>query len=99
MSIYLVRGVVVMSAMALALPPPVAFAQPRPVPVAQSAVTDFTTAQLDALLAPIALYPDDLLTQILMASTFPLQVVGAARWLDKDENKRLKGVALVKALE
>ena len=98
MSIHLVRGVVVVSAMALALPPPEAFAQPKLVPVAQAEMTEFSTAQLDALLASIALYPDELLTQILMASTFPLQVVGAARWLDKDENKRLKGDALVTAL-
>jgi len=96
MSIHLVRGVAVVSAMALALPPPGAFAQPKP--VAQAQMTEFSTAQLDALLAPIALYPDELLTQILMASTFPLQVVGAARWLDKDENKRLKADALVTAL-
>ena len=85
--------------MALALPPPEAFAQPKPVAVAQAEMTEFSTAQLDALLASIALYPDELLTQILMASTFPLQVVAAARWLDKEENKRLKGDALIKALE
>ena len=36
--------------------------------------------QLDQLLAPIALYPDSLLVQILMASTYPLEVVMAARW-------------------
>src|ERR1700677_2947781 len=35
----------------------------------------FSLEQLDALLAPIALYPDELLTQVLMASTYPLQVV------------------------
>jgi hypothetical protein len=99
MSKHLLRGVVVVSAMALALPLPEAVAQPKPVPVAQAEAMDFSTAQLDALLAPIALYPDELFTQILMASTFPLQVVGAARWLDKDENKRLKGDALVKVLE
>src|ERR1700746_1985407 len=96
MSIHLVRGVVVVSAMALALPPLEAFAQPNPVHDVQAEVTEFGTAQLDALLASIALYPDELLTQILMASTFPLQVVAAARWLDKDENKRLKGDALIK---
>jgi len=89
----------VVSAMILALPPPEAFGQPKPVPVAQAEVIEFSTAQLDALVASIALYPDELLTQILMASTFPLQVVRAARWLDRDENKRLKGDALVKALE
>src|SRR3954471_2687614 len=36
--------------------------------------------QLDQLVAPIALYPDPLLTQVLMASTYPLEVVEAARW-------------------
>ena len=36
--------------------------------------------QLDALVAPIALYPDPLLAQVLMASTYPLEVVEAARW-------------------
>jgi Protein of unknown function (DUF3300) len=98
MSRHLVRGVVVVSAIALALPSTEAFAQPKLVSVAQTEITEFSTAQLDALLASIALYPDELLTQILMASTFPLQVVAAARWLDKDENKRLKGDALVTAL-
>jgi hypothetical protein len=60
--------------------------------------TEFSIAQLDAMLAPIALYPDDLLTQMLMASTFPVQIVAAARWLEKAENKTLKGDALMKAL-
>jgi hypothetical protein len=40
----------------------------------------FTQAELDQMLAPIALYPDSLLTQVLMASTYPLEVVEAARW-------------------
>jgi hypothetical protein len=86
-----------MTAIALALPP-VAFAQPKPIPVAQAEGMEFTAAQLDALLAPIALYPDELLTQTLMASTFPLQVVAASRWLQKEENKSLKGDGLVKAI-
>jgi hypothetical protein len=37
-------------------------------------------AELDQMLAPIALYPDVLLSQVLMASTYPLEVVEAARW-------------------
>jgi Protein of unknown function (DUF3300) len=37
------------------------------------------------MLAPIALYPDELLTQILMASTYPLQIVAASRWLEARE--------------
>jgi len=55
--------------------------------------------ELDQLLAPIALYPDDLLTNVLMASTYPLDVVQAARWRKEPTNAKLKGDALVKALE
>ena len=48
--------------------------------------------QLEALVAPIALYPDDLLANVLAASTYPLEVVQADRWLK--ERKSLKGDAL-----
>ncbi len=41
----------------------------------------FDAARLEQLVAPIALYPDSLLTQVLMASTYPLEVVEAARWV------------------
>ncbi|MGH6739488.1 MAG: DUF3300 domain-containing protein, partial [Bradyrhizobium sp.] len=51
------------------------------------------------LLAPIALYPDQLLGQILMASTYPLEVVEAARWLQDPNNAALKGDALAQALD
>ena len=57
----------------------------------------FKQEELDQMLAPIALYPDSLLTQILMASTYPLEVVEADRWAKK--NKDVKGDALTKALE
>jgi hypothetical protein len=40
----------------------------------------FSQQELDQMLAPIALYPDALLSQVLMASTYPLEVVEAARW-------------------
>jgi uncharacterized membrane protein YgcG len=53
--------------------------------------------QLEQLLAPIALYPDSLLTQVLMASTYPLEIVQADRWAK--QNKDMKGDALAKALE
>ena len=49
-------------------------------------------AQLDQLVAPIALYPDTLLAQVLMASTYPLEIVQAARWTDA--HKDLKGETL-----
>ena len=54
-------------------------------------------AELDALVAPIALYPDTLLANVLMASTYPLEVVRAERWVN--ENKNLKEDALKAAAE
>lgn len=49
---------------------------------------DFSSAQLDQMLAPIALYPDTLLSQVLIASTYPLEVIQADRWVRS--NKDLK---------
>jgi hypothetical protein len=57
----------------------------------------FQQAELDQLLAPIALYPDSILAQIFMASTYPLEIVQADRWAK--QNKSLKGDALTAALE
>jgi Protein of unknown function (DUF3300) len=57
----------------------------------------FKQEELDQLLAPIALYPDSLIAQILMGSTFPLEVVQADRFAK--ENANLKGDALTEALE
>jgi hypothetical protein len=51
------------------------------------------------MLAPIALYPDDLLAEILMAATYPLDVAEAARWLQDPENAALKGDQLFAALQ
>ncbi len=51
--------------------------------------------QLDNLVAPIALYPDPLLGQMLVASTYPLEVVEASQWLQRNGN--LKGQALIDA--
>lgn len=53
--------------------------------------------QLSALVAPIALYPDPLVSQILMASTYPLEVGEAATW--QKQNSRLTGPALDNALQ
>jgi hypothetical protein len=57
----------------------------------------FKPEQLEQIVAPIALYPDDLLAQIFMASTYPLEIVQAARWVKA--NPSLKGDQLTKALE
>ena len=78
------------------------------VPVAANAQTPATPAstssdqllkaeELDALVAPIALYPDTLLSLVLMASTYPLEVIQAERWVK--ENKKLKGDELKAAVD
>lgn len=54
-------------------------------------------AELDQMLAPIALYPDALLAQIFMASTYPLEVVSAARWVKA--NPKVTGKALESAMQ
>jgi len=56
----------------------------------------FDSEQLEQLVAPIALYPDALLMQILMASTYPLEIVEANRWISGQPD--LKGDALDEAL-
>jgi hypothetical protein len=69
--------------------PPLAAQQPAPPPQLLS------PQQLDTLVAPIALYPDALLSQILVASTYPLELVEAEQWLQQNQN--LQGQQLVDA--
>ena len=56
----------------------------------------FMKEELEQMVAPIALYPDPLLAQVLMAATYPLEVVQAARW--KEANLTLAGDAVTTAL-
>jgi hypothetical protein len=70
------------------------YAQSAPVQAPQRI---FTQAELDQMLAPVALYPDALLSQVLMAATYPLEVVEAARWTRA--NPGLSGDAAVRAAE
>jgi hypothetical protein len=73
-------------------------ANPTPSPTAPAA-QKLSEAQLDQLVAPIALYPDPILSQMLMASTYPLEVVEAAHWVHEPANKPLTGDALTAALK
>jgi hypothetical protein len=66
-------------------------------PVRADDKPDFPPAQLEQMVAPIALYPDPLVTTILMASTYPLEVVQADRWLKA--NPSLKGAELDRAVQ
>jgi hypothetical protein len=74
--------------------PPPLHAQTQPASAAAGS-GKLDNAQLDQLLAPIALYPDGLLAQVTMAATYPLEVVEAARW--SKDNPNLKGDAAVQA--
>src|SRR5258707_6129662 len=70
--------------------PPTAVAHPAP-------AQRFDAAQLDQLVAPIALYPDELVAQILAASAYPVEVVEAERWML--QNAGLHGEALAQAVD
>jgi hypothetical protein len=78
--------VAVVSFLVAAMMSPPAPAQQGPFPTAGASSPDATQAELDALLAPIALYPDSLLSQVLAASTYPLEVVALQRWLERNPN-------------
>ena len=65
--------------------------------MAQTEKPPFKPEELDQMLAPIALYPDPLLSQMLMAAGYPLEVVEAARW--SKANPTLKGDAAVAAVK
>ena len=75
----------------------VLLATPPTILAQQAEQTVFKQEELDQILAPIALHPDPLVSQILMASTYPLEVVQADRWAK--QNATLKGDALTAALE
>ncbi|MGB4226159.1 MAG: DUF3300 domain-containing protein [Candidatus Dechloromonas phosphoritropha] len=66
-------------------------------PVRAADPTAFTVEQLDQMLAPIALFPDALLSQVLMAATYPSDVAQAADWAFA--NRNLEGDAAVKAVQ
>jgi len=55
---------------------------------APAAAQSMSPEQIDTLVAPIALYPDALLSQVLVAATYPLEVVEAAQWLQQNRNLR-----------
>jgi hypothetical protein len=68
---------------------------PAAAPAGEKAAPKLSGDQIDSLVAPIALYPDPLLSQTLVASTYPLEIIQAQQWLAK--NSTLKGDALAQA--
>jgi hypothetical protein len=94
------RGLAVVLVLTLVCPPSglvrIGFAQDDAAPSGQSA-QPLSSEQLEQLVAPIALYPDSLVAQILMASTYPIEVVEAARWAK--QNPKVTGKALEDAMQ
>src|SRR4051812_10350286 len=72
-------------------------APPRAGTAEAPAEKTFSQQELEQLVAPIALYPDSLFAQVLMASTYPLDIVSAERWVKA--NPKLKDKALEDALQ
>ena len=88
----LVLAVSALFAQQAPLPPPVA---PPPGTAAQQPPRILSPQELNNLVAPIALYPDPLLSEVLAASTYPLEVIEAQQWLRQAGN--LRGQELIDA--
>ena len=100
--------VAILSSTALSMSSSALWAQQAPAPAQSQVVTTTTTApaeeaapkipndQLDSLVAPIALYPDPLVAQVLAASTYPLEIVQLEQWMKN--NSTLKDKALAEAV-
>jgi hypothetical protein len=91
------RRLVVLSLIpcALVLIPAGAAPQDQAAPAAAPAAETLNPQQIESMVAPIALYPDSLLSQVLVACTYPLEVVEAQQFLD--QSKGLAGAALMDA--
>jgi hypothetical protein len=91
--------VAILCVLSLAPGDPAVYAQPMPRQNApgDQAAPIIPAGQLDALVAPVALYPDPLLTQVLVASTYPLEIIQLQQWIQK--NSSLTGDALTNAVQ
>ena len=94
-------AIAILCAASLVSVPPVTLGQAAQDPVTTPTITNevpkITNDQLDSLVAPIALYPDPLLSQTLVASTYPLELIQLQQWLER--NKNLKDKALADAVQ
>jgi Protein of unknown function (DUF3300) len=85
------------AALTLGSATPAASQTQQPPPPAEQTAVKLPPDQLDSLVAPIALYPDPMLSQVLVASTYPLEVIQLQQWLA--QHKDLKDKALADAVE
>ncbi|HEY7098064.1 MAG TPA: DUF3300 domain-containing protein [Terriglobales bacterium] len=92
------QSVVTLVCAAALIPGDVLAYRTPPSPAWQSSSGEQTAAkippeQLDSLVAPIALYPDPMLAQVLAASTYPLEIIQLQQWLEKNKNLKDKALA------
>jgi Protein of unknown function (DUF3300) len=96
--IHTIRNVVAIICVAVLVPGDISLLARTPLPAqAGEEAAKIPGDQLDSLVAPIALYPDPLLSQTLVASTYPLEIIQLQQWLLK--NKNLKDKALADAVK
>jgi Protein of unknown function (DUF3300) len=90
----LMQSLLISAALAVS---PLALISPTALAAETAPSATFSQQEIEQLVAPIALYPDSLLAQVFMASTYPLEIVQAARW--RKDNPSLKDQALEDALQ
>jgi hypothetical protein len=96
--IHTIRNAVAIICVAVLVPGDISLLARTPPPAqAGEEAAKIPADQLDSLVAPIALYPDPLLSQTLVASTYPLEIIQLQQWLLK--NKNLKDKALADAVK
>ena len=96
--ISLIRSLVAITCAVLLVPgDPGLLAVAMQQPAGEQEAAQLSPDQLDSLVAPIALYPDPMLAQTLVASTYPLEIIQLQQWLGK--NKNLKDKALADAVK
>src|SRR5262245_19025659 len=81
-----VRYVITLGCAILLLPGNAILLTRAATPAYPQSVAKIPTEQLDSLVAPIALYPDSLLSQTLVASTYPLEIIQLQQWLDLNQD-------------
>jgi len=91
------RKVITLVCTALLTPGELGVVRPALMFTQEQETANLPSDQLDSLVAPIALYADPLLSQVLVASTYPLEIVQLQQWLEK--NKNLKDNALTDAVK
>lgn len=88
-----IRNVIALMCAVVLTPGDLSLLTPPPAMAQDQGEAKIPADQLDSLVAPIALYPDQLLSQVLVASTYPLEIVQLQQWLTTNKNLKDKALA------